>query len=69
MDELSALWSFYRHTYIDEGRVVSLDEDQITTSEGQGYAMLRSAWANDPWTFEQVWQWTRQHPTPKRRGK
>ncbi|HYX90927.1 MAG TPA: glycosyl hydrolase family 8, partial [Myxococcaceae bacterium] len=61
MDELSALWSFYRHTYIDEGRVVSLDEDHITTSEGQGYAMLRAVWANDPWTFESVWQWTRQH--------
>jgi cellulose synthase (UDP-forming) len=61
LDELSALWSFYRHHYIEGGRVVSLDEDRITTSEGQSYALLRAVWANDPWTFAEVWQWTRQH--------
>ncbi|MCI0673532.1 MAG: glycosyl hydrolase family 8 [Myxococcaceae bacterium] len=61
LDELSALWSFYKFTYIRDGRVVSLDEGDITTSEGQSYAMLRAVWANDPWTFESVWRWTRHH--------
>lgn len=39
--------------------MVSLDENRITTSEGQSYAMLRAVWANDPATFEAVWAWTR----------
>ena len=60
-DELSALWSFYRQTYIRDGRVVSLDEQGITTSEGQGYALLRAVWSNDRRTFEEVWRWTQSH--------
>ena len=57
-DDLSALWSFYRQTYIRDGRVISLDEQGVTTSEGQGYAMLRAVWSNDRRTFEEVWRWT-----------
>ncbi len=58
LDELSALWSFYRQTYIRDGRVISLDEQGVTTSEGQGYAMLRAVWSNDRKTFDDVWRWT-----------
>jgi cellulose synthase (UDP-forming) len=47
LDELSALWSFYKQKYILNGRVISLDENGITTSEGQSYAMLRAVWSND----------------------
>lgn len=61
IDDLSALWSFYKQTYIQNGRVVSLDEHGITTSEGQGYAMLRAVWSNDRTTFNTVWAWTKQH--------
>lgn len=61
LDELSALWSFYRFQFIQEGRVVELDEGRITTSEGQGYAMLRAVWSNDSATFDAVWGWTRQN--------
>ena len=61
LDDLSALWSFYKQTYIQNGRVVSLDENGITTSEGQGYAMLRAVWSNDRATFNTVWAWTKQH--------
>ncbi|HEM47216.1 MAG TPA: hypothetical protein ENO23_09275, partial [Alphaproteobacteria bacterium] len=61
LDDLSALWSFYKFHYVDEGRVVSLDENRITTSEGQGYAMLRAVWSDDPDTFARVWRWTRQN--------
>jgi cellulose synthase (UDP-forming) len=61
IDDLSALWSFYKQTYIQNGRVVSLDENSITTSEGQGYAMLRAVWSNDRATFDTVWAWTKQH--------
>ncbi|MEZ4333774.1 MAG: glycosyl hydrolase family 8 [Myxococcota bacterium] len=62
MDLQAALWSFYRFHYIvDGGRVVSLDEDGITTSEGQSYAMLRSVWSDDRETFDAVWAWTQRH--------
>jgi cellulose synthase (UDP-forming) len=60
-DELSALWSLYRYTHVQEGRVVAHDEGGITTSEGQAYAMLRAVWANDRPTFEAVWRWTREN--------
>jgi cellulose synthase (UDP-forming) len=61
LDALSALWSFYKFHYVDAGRVVSLDEDGITTSEGQGYAMLRAVWSGDAETFASAWDWTRRH--------
>ena len=61
LDDLSALWSFYRQTHIRDGRVISLDEQGVTTSEGQGYAMLRAVWSNDRDTFQSVWRWTQQH--------
>ncbi len=61
LDDWSALWSYYKQKYIVDGRVVSWDEQGITTSEGQGYAMLRAVWANDRPTFVSVWNWTKQH--------
>ncbi|GAC1593541.1 MAG: hypothetical protein NVS4B10_00360 [Myxococcales bacterium] len=61
VDELHALWSRYKFLFIKEGRVVSLDENRISTSEGQSYALLRAVWSNDPWTFQSVWRWTRQN--------
>lgn len=60
-NDLDALWNRYTYTYIDDGRVVSLDEDHITTSEGQSYAMLRAVWSDDHDTFRSVWEWTQQH--------
>src|SRR5512141_864020 len=60
-DELSALWSLYRYTHVQGGRVVAHDEGGITTTEGQAYAMLRAVWANDRTAFEEVWRWTRQN--------
>src|SRR5262249_7571905 len=43
------------------GRVISRDEDGVTTSEGQGYAMLRAVWSDDADVFERVWTWTQQN--------
>ena len=60
-DALTALWGYYKFHYIENGRVVSLDEDRITTSEGQGYAMLRAVWSDDRETFDAVWRWTNEH--------
>jgi len=60
-DALSALWSFYRYAFIEGGRVVARDEGGVTTSEGQGYAMLRAVWAGDRASLDEVWRWTREN--------
>ena len=58
----AGLWSDYRHAYIrDDGRVVDNGQQGISHSEGQGYAMILAAAANDRQTFAQVWSWTRRH--------
>jgi cellulose synthase (UDP-forming) len=61
LDALEAVWTSYQFHFIDGGRVVSHDEGDITTSEGQGYAMLRAVWSNDEDSFEHVWSWTKQN--------
>lgn len=61
LEELSALWSLYKQTFIVNGRVVSWDEQGVTTSEGQGYAMLRAVWSGDRPMFDRVWVWTKEH--------
>ncbi|MGE0174462.1 MAG: glycosyl hydrolase family 8 [Oligoflexales bacterium] len=60
-DESLALWSFYRFSFLDDGRVIARDEGDITTSEGQSYAMLRSVWANDRESFDATWSWTQEN--------
>jgi cellulose synthase (UDP-forming) len=60
-DALSALWSFYKYAFVEAGRVVARDEGGVTTSEGQGYAMLRAVWAGDRAGLDQVWRWTREN--------
>jgi cellulose synthase (UDP-forming) len=61
LDELSALWTFYKFNFIENGRVISHDEKGVTTSEGQSYAMLRAVWASDHEMFDTVWNWTKKN--------
>jgi cellulose synthase (UDP-forming) len=61
LDLLEALWTAYLYRYVEDGRVVSRDEGGITTSEGQGYAMLRAVWADDQASFDRIWTWTKQN--------
>lgn len=52
-------WERFKTDYIHEGRVIdSSDPRQITTSEGQSYALFFALVANDPLLFEQLLQWT-----------
>lgn len=54
---LSSSWQKYKERFIKQsGRVV--DENGVTTSEAQSYALLQSVWADDMPTFNQVWNWT-----------
>ncbi|MCW8329958.1 cellulase [Photobacterium sp. SDRW27] len=57
------LWETFKATYItDSGRVLDgSDQRQITTSEGQSYALFFALLANDSATFDQVFNWTQDH--------
>lgn len=53
-----AAWKFYKDNYIySYGQVID-PINNVTTSEGQSYAMLRSVWLNDKTVFDGVWAWT-----------
>lgn len=57
------LWQFFQHQFITEsGRVVDpYDGNDITTSEGQSYAMFFALVNNQPELFERLLQWTEQN--------
>lgn len=59
--ELAAVWKQYKQTSWDSssGRTIDHSAQDITTSEGQGYTLLRAVWSNDHPTFDSTWQWTR----------
>jgi endoglucanase len=59
---LNSSWTVYVQKFInDDGRVVDDREADLTTSEGQSYAMLRAVWVDDKQTFDKVWTWTKQN--------
>lgn len=59
---LHSSWEKYKQKFINkDGRVVDYDQNQITTSEGQSYALLRSVWIDDKATFDFVWRWTQKN--------
>ncbi len=54
-----ALWSAYKQRFINsEGRLVDDSAQNVSHSEGQGYAMLLAAFAGDSQTFASLWSWT-----------
>ncbi len=56
---LSRTWESYKGRFIEpDGRTVDRMREDVTTSEGQSYTMLRAVWQNDPATFERVRNWT-----------
>ena len=59
-DYFNTSWDNFRKVYIQpHGSVIDPSQDGITTSEGQSYALLRSAWMDDRETFDTVYTWTR----------
>ena len=60
---LERAWDAYKPTYLHADGYV-LDPSRgggETTSEGQGYALLRAAWLEDEPTFQRVFDWTERH--------
>lgn len=60
-DMLEALWERYKSNYIESatGRTVDRQRNDVTTSEGQSYTMLRAVWMDDKETFDRAWRWTK----------
>ena len=60
-DMLQEMWSAYKMNNIEAGSNRTLDKqlDNITTSEGQSYTMLRAVWSDDQTTFDASWKWTK----------
>lgn len=52
-------WQQYKTTFIqDDGRVIDYNGN-VTTSEGQSYAMLRAFWMRDKATFDKSYRWAK----------
>ncbi len=60
---LSGLWNSYKQEYWESstGRTLDKQSNNITTSEGQSYTMLRAVWQSDKATFDATWDWTKGH--------
>jgi len=57
---LVSTWEKYKNDFIgDDGRVIDYSQNDMTTSEGQSYALLRAVWSDDRQTFDLVWNWTK----------
>lgn len=58
-DSAWPLWNRYQDHFIQkDGRVVDYDRDNLTTSEGQSYAMFFALVANDASGFDLLYRWT-----------
>jgi|SRR5579872_29886 len=58
---LDGLWNYHKLIYIDAttGRTVDHDRGNSSTSEGEGYEMLRSVWWDDKPEFDRAWGWAK----------
>ncbi|MDE2088696.1 MAG: endoglucanase [Gammaproteobacteria bacterium] len=62
-------WQIYKHRFVSsDGRVVMRGNDDISTSEGQGYGMLFALAADDRTTFSRIWNWTRTNLAQRKDG-
>ncbi|MBV8890235.1 MAG: endoglucanase [Alphaproteobacteria bacterium] len=53
-------WPAYRDRFVtSDGRVLDDANQQITHTEGQGWAMLLAEAAGDRASFDRIWAWTR----------
>lgn len=60
--KLQDSWNWYKNKYISpDGRVIDYERDNITTSEGQAYAMRRALMMNDQATFDKVYDWAKKN--------
>lgn len=60
-DYLQSSWKYYKQRFIVDRQYTVDPANNLTTSEGQSYALLRAVWMNDQETFDSVWNWTKEH--------
>lgn len=60
---LDGIWNSYKKQYWESstGRTLDKQSNDITTSEGQSYTMLRAVWESDKPTFDKSWAWTQKN--------
>ncbi len=57
---LSPEWAGFKSRFMDPtGRIVDTGNNNISHTEGQGYAMVLAAQNGDRPAFEQIWRWTK----------
>ena len=55
-------WDQYRSLFVTaDGAVRDTGNNDISHSEGQGYAMLMAVAYDDQPNFHKIWQWTRSY--------
>lgn len=53
-------YNYYKQSFMSkDGRIMDPDKENITTSEGQSYMLIRSLVMNDKKTFDLVYTWTK----------
>lgn len=57
---ITSSWTKYKQKFLNfDGRILDHSNNDLTTSEGQSYAMLRAVWTDDKPTFDLLWKWTK----------
>jgi endoglucanase len=53
-------WEQYKQRFLlPDGRIIDTGNNNVSHTEGQGFAMLLAVYNNDRPTFDKIWQWTR----------
>lgn len=59
---MDANWTHFKQYFIEaQGRLVDAGQNNISHSEGQGYAMLLAVHYGDRASFDLIWQWTKKN--------
>lgn len=55
-------WGTFKTRFLtSEGRIQDTGNNNVSHTEGQGYAMLMAVYYNDRSTFDRLWRWTQTH--------
>ncbi len=52
-------WAQYKQRFLlPDGRIIDTGNNNVSHTEGQGFAMLLAVYNNDRPAFDKIWQWT-----------
>lgn len=55
-------WNGFKTRFMtSDGRIQDTGNNNVSHTEGQGYAMLMAVWYNDRSGFDSLWRWTQQN--------